>query len=98
MDGIDEATDHGGTPWAGSEILIHDNTVLPVTAYAVGVRGRPTEGAWMWNNSLARSSRDTASWQSNFTGSFHPDQSSAGPSGKEYGALGRAMRDVGGRE
>jgi hypothetical protein len=84
MHGIDEATDDG-TPWAGSEILIHDNTVLPATAYAVVVRGRPTEGAWMWNNCLARSSRDTAFRQSNFTGNFHPDQSPAGPSGNEYG-------------
>ena len=84
MHGIDEATGDG-TPWAGSEILIHGNTVLPASASAVVVRGRPTEGAWMWNNCLARSSSDTSFRQTRFTGNFYPDRSPAGASTNEYG-------------
>lgn len=82
--GQDENTDDG-TPWAGGEILIHGNTVLPPDEYAVVVRGRPNEGAWIWDNCLARASPGEAFLQRFHTGNFYPDESPEGPAPNAYG-------------
>lgn len=83
MHGIDEALDDG-TRWAGTRMLIHDNTVLPRDQYVLVVRGEPTDGAWLYDNCLARSSSNAA-LQRFFTGSFHVDRSPSGSARNRYG-------------
>ena len=89
MHGQNENTDDG-TPWAGGDIRIHDNTVTPTDQYAVVIRGQPEHGAWMWSNCLARSSAATAFAQRHHFGNFHPDES---PSGRAVNLYSRSASD-----
>lgn len=84
MHGIDEALDDG-TRWAGTRMLIHGNTVLPTDQRALVVRGEPTEGSWLYDNCLARSSASQAALQRRFTGNFHVDRSPSGSAPNRYG-------------
>ena len=84
MHGQNENTDDG-TPWAGGDIRIHDNTVTPTDHYAVVIRGEPEHGAWMWSNCLARPSATTAFLQRHHFGNFHPDRSPTGAAANRYG-------------
>nr|MDQ3037078.1 VCBS repeat-containing protein [Myxococcota bacterium] len=93
MHGIDEATGDG-TPWAGTEILVHDNTVLPTDRHALVVRGRPTEGSWLFSNCLARASATDAALQRFYTGSFSVDRSPAGAAPNTYGQSGADCETV----
>ncbi len=69
-----------GTPWAGTHIEIYHNTVLVDDRYAMVIRGRPEDGAWLYDNCLARSSASTAALQQNHSGNFFVDQNPAGQS------------------
>lgn len=82
--GIDEALGDG-TRWAGTRILVHRNTVLPPDHYALVVRGEPTEGAWIYDNCLARTSASQAARQRHFVGSFFVDESPSGSAPNRYG-------------
>jgi hypothetical protein len=84
MHGIDEAKDDG-TPWAGTRMLIHNNTVLADHVIALVVRGRPTEGSWLYANCLARNKASDAAQQTNFLGNFWVDQSPTGNAPNAYG-------------
>lgn len=79
MHGISESSGydpavHGPEDVAGTNMRIYENTVLPTDQYALVVRGRPTEGAWLHDNCLARSSTNAA-LQRFYTGNFYIDRS-----------------------
>ena len=76
MHGENENTDNG-SEYAGGEMRIHDNIVLPTNAYALVVRGRPEHGSWLYDNCLARSSSNAA-LQRFYTGNFHVDEDPSG--------------------
>ena len=78
MHGENENTDNGSV-WAGGDIRVHENIVLPTTTYALVVRGKPQHGSWLYDNCLARSSGN-AQLQKNFTGNFHQDTDPSGAS------------------
>lgn len=85
MHGSNENVDDG-TQWAGTHIEIYDNTVLVDDQYTMVIRGRPEEGAWLYDNCLAPSGPDTAALQRFYTGSFHVDENPAGQSApNQYG-------------
>lgn len=86
MHGENENTDNG-SELAGGEILIHDNTVLVASHYAMVIRGRPDHGAWLYDNCLARSASNVA-LQRFFTGNFHIDESPAGAAPNTYQQTG----------
>ncbi len=69
-----------GSPWAGTNIQIHDNTVLVDDYYTMVIRGRPEEGAWLFDNCLARSSASTAADQRHFAGNMYVDENPFGQS------------------
>jgi hypothetical protein len=87
MHGVNEALSNGSSV-AGTEILVHGNTVLPTTHYALVVRGRPTVGSYLYSNCLARSNAGTAALQRFFTGNFYVDRSPAGSAPNQYGRSG----------
>ena len=78
MHGLDEHL-HNGTSVAGKRILIHDNSIFPAAAYSFLLRGKPTEGAWFYDNCTARSA-STATLQKLFFGNFWIDQTPGGAS------------------
>ncbi len=89
MHGISEsasydAATHGPEDVAGTDMRIHANHVLPTSHYALVVRGRPTEGAWLYDNCLGRDA-GTAALQRRYTGRFHVDSSPAGSAPNRYG-------------
>ncbi len=80
MHGSNENTGNE-SPDAGTRIDIHQNTVLVPDHYSMVIRGRPTEGAWLYDNCLAPTSPEAAALQRHHSGSFHvgvaPDASSS---------------------
>lgn len=84
MHGINERL-QDGTPDAGGEILIHDNIVLVPDHYTMVIRGRPSQGAWLYDNCLAPSNAAEAAWQRLFTGNFYVDSSPTGSARNQYG-------------
>ena len=85
MHGENENTDNG-SELAGGEILIHENAVLVPDQYAMVIRGRPEQGAWLYDNCLVREDADAAADQRYFTGNFHVDESPTGPAANLYDA------------
>lgn len=85
MHGINESASydpsmHGPQDVAGTNMRIYANTVLPPDYRALVVRGRPTEGSWLYGNCLARASAGDAALQRFFTGRFHVDRAPDGSS------------------
>jgi hypothetical protein len=72
MHGSNENTDNQ-SPDAGTRIDIHDNTVLVANHYTMVIRGRPTEGAWLYDNCLAPASPADAALQRFHDGNFFVD-------------------------
>ena len=90
MHGISESSSwvestHGPIDVAGTNLNIHRNTVLTTSAAALVVRGRPTEGAWFYDNCLAAGSASSAARQTRYTGRFYVDQSPSGSAPNSYG-------------
>ncbi len=84
MHGIDESAG-SPNPEAGARLLYHGNIVLPTSTFAVVVRGRPTIGAWIFDNCFARTSATSAVDQRNNLGNFFVDRSPSGPAPNRYG-------------
>ena len=89
MHGISESASydpamHGPEDVAGTNMRIFANTVLPPNHYALVVRGRPTEGAWLYDNCLARRTGEAA-LQRFYTGRFYVDRSPTGSAPNRYG-------------
>jgi hypothetical protein len=80
----DPAT-HGPESVAGTDMRIHRNIVLHGSRHTLVVRGRPTEGSWLYDNCLTHVSAADAALQRLYTGNFHVDQSPSGPSPNRYG-------------
>ena len=97
MHGISEsasydAATHGPESVAGTNMRIHRNIVLHGDRDALVVRGRPTEGSWLYDNCLAHANAADAARQTRYTGNFYVDRSPSGPSPNRYG---QAPRDCG---
>gem|GEM_PF-2028728 len=73
------------SPYAGGELLIHDNIVLVPNYYTLVVRGRPEHGSYLYNNCLARTSSSQAARQNFFTGNFYVDRGPQGSAPNSYG-------------
>ncbi|OQB14452.1 MAG: FG-GAP repeat protein [Deltaproteobacteria bacterium ADurb.Bin207] len=74
-----------GDPGAGGKMLIHENIVLVADQYSLAVRGRPAQGAWFYENCLARATPGEAARQLYFFGNFHVDESPSGAAPNRYG-------------
>ena len=94
MHGSNENTGND-SPDAGTRIDIHRNTVLVPDYYAMVIRGRPTEGAWLYDNCLARTSADDAALQRFHDGNFFVDVAPDGStSPNRYGQSAAACEPV----
>lgn len=91
MHGQDEALDDGST-YAGGDIRVHRNIVLVQDEYSFVVRGRPDDGAWLYDNCLGPSSADAA-LQRNYYGNFYTDEDPDGASAPN--AYGQSAGDCG---
>lgn len=76
---------HGPEDVAGTNMRIYANTVLPPDYRALVVRGRPTEGSWLYDNCLARRNASEAALQRRYTGRFYVDRSPSGSAPNRYG-------------
>lgn len=66
------------SPWAGTHIEVYDNTVLVDDHYTMVIRGRPEEGAWLYNNCLRRANASAAALQRNYSGRMYVDTAPGG--------------------
>jgi hypothetical protein len=78
MHGENEATGSGSSD-AGGDIRVHRNTVLVPDSYSFVVRGKPTTGAWFYDNCVAPRAED-ATLQRLFFGNFYVDLAPDGTS------------------
>ncbi len=84
MHGENEAADDGSSA-AGGDIRVYQNVVLTEDQYSFVVRGRPTVGAWLYDNCLAPA-KSEAYDQRYYTGNFYVDVDPAGaPAPNAYG-------------
>jgi hypothetical protein len=85
MHGQDEALDDGSS-YAGGDIRVHNNIVLVADQYSFVVRGKPDDGAWLYNNCLAPSS-SSAYTQRYYFGNVYADVDPSGATAtNHYGA------------
>lgn len=76
MHGEDEVAGNG-SPNAGRDIRVHTNIVLVADQPSFVVRGRPTVGAWFYDNCVAPAEAD-ATDQRYYTGNFWVDEDPTG--------------------
>lgn len=84
-----EPAEHGPESVAGTNMRIHRNIVLHADRATLVVRGRPTEGSWLYDNCLAHASAGAAALQRRYTGNFSVDESPSGASPNRYGQAPR---------
>ena len=95
MHGISESASydsasHGPESVAGTNMRIHRNIVLHADRATLVVRGRPTEGSWLYDNCLTHTSAGAAALQRRYTGNFDVDR---GPGGSSPNRYGQSPRD-----